>query len=199
MATVKHAPNIRNVEAGYKYYDPMHQSIFEVAFSIPDAISSSFSSDVAILTEQVTKVSGLDVLQKTVSAGQQKFLGVDVSYLNPVLDQTFAEITIEFNLNLRNSTDAYVLRLFKEWAKLGYDMSSGARRLMKDYIADFLTVKEANRDGTVWRVAKFQKVMLTEVTGIDGLDYTQNEARVLTCKFRSDLWDEAIEGGVPQQ
>lgn len=198
MAKISHLPNIRNVEAGNKHYDPMHGSIFEVAFSVPKAIESTVQKDVAILTQQVTTVSGLDALQKTTAAGQQKFLGVDVSYLNPTLDNTYADITVELNLNLRNVTDAYVFRVFKEWQKINYDLKTGVRYLMEDYIAPFLAIKEANRDGTVWREVNFQKVMMTSVTGLDGLDYTNNEARKLSVVFRSDIWDENIANGVPK-
>jgi hypothetical protein len=38
--------------------------------------------------------------------------------------------------------------------------------------------------------------MLTGVTGLDALDYTNNEARKLTCTFRTDLWDETINKGI---
>lgn len=190
MATVSHAPHIRNTQAGNNYYDPMHSSIFEVCFSLPEAISSQFANDIVVLSEQVTNVSGLDALQKTVQAGNQKFLGADMSYLNPVHDNTYADLTIEFNLNLRNVTDAYVLNIFKAWSKLGYDLQTGSRRLMKDYIAPYLLIKEANRDGTIWRESNFARIMLTGVTGLDTLDYSNNEARKLTCTFRTDMWDE---------
>ena len=200
MATLAHQPHVRNAEASNKYYDPMHGSIFEVAFSIPAAIQGEVNGkDIAILSEQVTTVSGLDALQKTAAAGEQKFFGASSSFLNPTLDNTYAEITVEFNLNIRNATDAYVLRIFKAWAKLGYDLTNGQRRLMKDYIAPFMTIKEANRDGTVWRTVKFEKIMVTGVTGLDGLDYTNNEARKLSVVFRSDLWDEQIEKGIAAQ
>lgn len=200
MATLAHTPHVRNAEASNKYYDPMHSSIFEVTFSVPNAIQKDINAkDIAILAEQVVSVSGLDALQKTAAAGEQKFFGASSSFLNPTLDNTYAEITVEFNLNIRNATDAYVLRIFKEWAKLGYDLSNGQRRLMKDYVAPFLTIKEANRDGTVWRTAKFEKVMVTSVTGLETLNYTDNEARKLSVVFRSDLWDEQIERGISQQ
>lgn len=198
MASITHKPQLRNAAAGRHYYDPMHASIFEVTFSVPAAISAEFGNDeyLQLLGEQVTTVSGLDALQKTAAAGEQKFFGASSSYLNPTLDNTYAEITVEFNLNIRNTTDAYVLRVFKEWAKLGYDLGTGERRLMKDYVANNLIIKEANRDGTVWRNVEFQKVMLTSVTGLDALDYTNNEARKLTVVFRSDIWNEQIEKGI---
>jgi hypothetical protein len=195
---INHLPNIRSVTAANSSVlaDPMHASIFEVIFAIPAGLSGFTPEEIGILTEQVTSVSGLDALQKTPAAGQQKFLGADFSYLNPTLDNTYAEITIELNLNLRNATDAYVFRVFKAWQKLNYDLATGTRVLMKDYTADFLTIKEANRDGTVWRKVDFRKVMMTSCTGLDALDYTNNEARKLTVVFRTDLWDETIEGGI---
>ena len=191
-SNLTHLPHIRNVESGINKYDPMHSAMYEVYFTLPDANQSQFKSDEAVLTEQVTEVSGLDALQKTVGAGSQKFLGVDVSFLNPVLDNTYAELTINLNLNIRNATDAFVLKVFKAWEKLGYDLSDGTRTLKADYCADNLRIAEANRDGTIWRSYIFHDVLLTGVTGLDSLNYTSNDARVLTVTFRADYWDEDL-------
>lgn len=193
-SSISHLPHIKNTQAGNNYWDPMHSAIFEVYFTLPVAIQDKFKDDEAILTEQVVSVSGLDALQKTVQAGSQKFFGVDVSFLNPTLDSTFAEITVTFNLNLRNATDAYVLKVIKAWEKLGYDLADGTRTLMADYVADNLRISEANRDGTVWRSYIFHKVMITNVTGIDELNYTNNDARQLQVQFRADWWDEDLAG-----
>lgn len=191
--TLTHLPHIQNVKSAREYYDPMYKAIFEVTFQFPKALEGIWNGeDAAILSEQVTKISGLDALQKTVGAGQQKFLGVDSSYLNPVIEQTYAEITIELNLNIRNVTDAFVLKMMKSWARLGYDLADGTRTLMADYVGQNLIINEANRDGTVWRCVTFHKVMLMEVTGLDDLDYSSSDIRTLSCKFRSDWWDEEL-------
>ena len=187
-----HKPHIVNTQAGINKQDPMHSSIFEVYFTLPEAIQSEFKNDEAILTEQVTEVGGLDALQKTTAAGSQKFMGVDVSFLNPVLDNTYAELTITLNLNLRNVTDAWVLKVFKAWSKLGYDLSDGTRTIMADYCSDNLRIAEANRDGSIWRNVIFHKVMLVNVTGLDTLNYTTNDARTLQLTFRSDYWEEDL-------
>ena len=191
-SNLTHLPHIRNVQSGINKYDPMHSAMYEVYFTLPEAIQSQFKDDEAVLTEQVTEVTGLDALQKTVGAGQQKFMGVDVSFLNPTLDNTYAELTINLNLNIRNATDAFVLKVFKAWEKLGYDLSDGTRTLMADYCTDNLRIAEANRDGTLWRSYIFHKVMLTGVTGLDSLNYTSNDARILTVTFRADYWDEDL-------
>lgn len=191
-SNLTHLPHIKNVKSGNNKYDPMHSAMYEVYFTLPEAIQSQFKDDEAILTEQVTEVTGLDALQKTVGAGSQKFMGVDVSFLNPVLDNTYAELTINLNLNIRNATDAFVLKVFKAWEKLGYDLSDGTRTLMADYCTDNLRIAEANRDGTIWRSYIFHKVMLTGVTGLDSLNYISNDARILTVTFRADYWDEDL-------
>lgn len=193
MAQLSHVPHVRSVEAGRNYYDPVNTAIFEVGFTFPGLISSAVSDKITLLTEQVTNVAGLDNLLKTPAAGQQKFFGADVSYLNPTLDNTYAEITIDFNLNLRSVTDNYVLDAFMQWRNLNYNLGNGARYLKKDYVAPYIEIKMANRDGTVWRVVKLWDVMLINITGLDGLDITTNESPKLQCTFRSDYWDDSSE------
>lgn len=193
MAQLNHVPHVRSVNAGRNYYDPVNAAVFEVRFSFPGLISAAVKENVDLLTEQVTNVGGLDNLLKTPAAGQQKFFGADVSYLNPTLDNTYAEITIEFNLNLRSVTDNYVLDAFMQWRNLNYNLGNGARYLKKDYVAPFIEIKMANRDGTVWRVVKLWDVLLTNITGLDGLDITNNESPKLQCTFRSDYWDDSAQ------
>lgn len=191
-SSITHLPHIKNTQAGNNYYDPMHSAVYEVYFTLPDALREKFKEDEAILTEQVVSVDGLDALQKTVESGIQRFMGVDVSYLNPTLESTRAELSIVFNLNIRNGNDAYVLKLFKAWAKMGYDLTDGTRTLMKDYVADNLRIAEANRDGTVWRSVIFHKVMITQLEGLNELNYDNREARTLTVHFVADWWDEDL-------
>ena len=64
-------PHIRNTKVGVDKQDPMHSSIFEVSFTLPTAIAGNFTEDSETLSQQVTNVAGLDVLQKTVEAGSQ--------------------------------------------------------------------------------------------------------------------------------
>ena len=196
MATqLSHLPHIKNVKAGMGRWDPMHQSIFEIAFTVPGALADAgfTGEELEILTQQVVSVSGLDALQKVAGASSQKFLGVDVSFLNPTLESTTAELTVVFNLNLRDVTDAYVLRLFKEWGRLSYDIGNGHRSLKKDYICETMHISEANRDGTVWREVIFKDVFITGLSGLETLDYSSSEARQLTVTFRADYWEEKTE------
>ena len=195
-AITDNLPHIRSVKSGINKWDPVHRSIFEVTFTLPPLIQGEYFMElVPILTQQVTNVSGLDALQKTTAAGTQKFFGVDVSYLNPVLESTYADLTIDFNLNLRNVTDNFVLKLFRAWENISYDLADGTRSIKSDYCAASMTIAEANRNGDVWRSYEFKDVMLTNVTGLETLDYTSSEAAKLQCTFRSDYWYDTFAGG----
>lgn len=185
-----HLPHIRNVQSGINKYDPVHGSVFEVYFSLPEQIAKDFKETEAILTEQVTNVGGLDALQKTTEAGTQKFLGVDASYLNPTMSSTTADVTMTFNLNLKNVTDNFVLKAFMAWRNLSYNMADGTRGIKTDYISDAIRISEANRNGQIWRAFIFHNIMITSITGLADLDYTQNEAKKLNVTFRSDYWDD---------
>lgn len=192
MTKLTHLPHVRNVKSGVNRYDPNHSAVFEVYFSLPPAIQGQFAEDEAILTEQVTEVTGLDALQKNTQVGKQRFMGVDVSHSAPVIDETRATITITFNLNLRNVTDNFVLKVLMAWKNLNYSLTDGTRTLKNDYIGDNLRVAEANRDGTIWRSYVFHDVIIGEVTGIDSLNYDDNEPRKITAQFVADYWDDDI-------
>ena len=190
---VSHLPHIMNTKAGIDRQDPMHSAIFEVYFQLPLALKSIFGSeDEHTITEQVTDVDGLDQLQKVVGAGSQKFFGVDVSFLNPAMEQTYCEFTVNFNLNIRNHTDAWLLKIFKAWGNLGYNLQDGTRTLMPDYVSESVRIAEANRNGEIWRSYVFHKVMVVNVTGLPSLNYTENEPRKLSVTFRADYWDEDL-------
>ena len=192
MANLTHLPHVRNIKSSVNRWDPNHSAVFEVYFTLPAAIQGQFAEDEAILTEQVTDVSGLDQLQKNTPVGKQRFMNVDVSHSSPVIDETRATITIVFNLNLRNVTDNFVLKVLMAWKNLNYNLADGTRTLKNTYVADNLRIAEANRDGTIWRSYVFHDVILGDITGIDTLNYDDNEARKITAVFISDFWDDDI-------
>lgn len=192
MTSLVHLPHIKNVASGINKYDPVHNSLFEVYFTLPAPLQQEFSADAQYLTEQVSSVSGLDALQKTPGVSNQNFMGASVSFSNPVMDNTYADISMVLKLNLRNVTDNFVLKIFKAWGNLNYDMSDGTRTIKLDYISDTMRIAEANRNGEVWRSILFHNIILAKLSGLDSLDYTSNEPQNLTVEFRSDYWDDDI-------
>ena len=192
MATLTHLPHLTNMQSGINKWDPSHSAVYELYFTLPDAIRSEFSEDEVILTEQVTEVSGLDQLTKTTPVNSQKFMGVDVSHHGPAMENTYADITVTLNLNLRNKLDNFVLKVFRAWENLNYNLADGTRTLLADYSSDAMRIAVANRAGDVVRSIVFNRVLLSSVTGIDTLNYTDNEPQKVQVTLRCDYWDDAL-------
>lgn len=186
-------PHITNSEAGRNLYDPVNNCIFEVYFTIPDALRADFGQDEAILSEHVLKVSGLDALDKGPDTSTQKYQGTTRTFVNPKIDDTSAEIKIDFSLNLRNGTDNYIYKLFRGWKNLNYDLETGTIVKKADYVADWMRVCVANRSGDIIREVVFKDVMLKgSLEGMGELDYSNNEPLQLSVTFVSDWWKETI-------
>lgn len=188
-------PHITNSTAGRELYDPYHNCLFEVYFTLPAAIKAQFpGQEEALLTEHVKKISGLDALDKGPETVTQKFQGTTRTFLKPKLDDTSApDIKVDLTLNLRNAVDNYVYKIFKAWKNLNYDLETGTIVIKKDYVAEWLRVCIANRAGDVIREVIFKDVMLKgNLEGLGELDYDNSEAVDLSVTFSSDWWRETI-------
>ena len=186
-------PHIKNSEAGVNRYDPVHKSIFEVYFTLPEALRTEFAKDEILLTQHVLTVSGLDALYRAPEVDVQKFMGTSRSFIKPTVGDTHADIEIEFSLNLRNGTDNYIAKLLRAWGALGYDITTGKRTIKKNYCADWLKISIANRDGDIYQEIVFKDVMMAGPVEIDGgLDYTADHAIQAKIKLRSDWWEEVV-------
>lgn len=184
-------PHITNSQAGVNRWDPVHSNLFEVYFTLPAELRDEFGQDEALLTEHVLSISGLAALHKTAGTGTQKFMGTTRTYIQPGVDDTSAEIEVKFSLNLRNGIDNFIYKLFKAWSRLGYDINTGSKVLKKDYCADWLEVKVANREGDVYEDVVFKDVMLADsIDGPNEYNYDTLDAMELTVKFKSDWWTD---------
>ena len=184
-------PHIKNSQAGVNKYDIVTQNIFEVYFTLPEALRGEFAKDEMLLTEHVLKISGLDALDKAPTTVTQKFMGTDRSYIQPKLDSTRAEIEVEFALNLRNRTDNYIYKLFKAWKNLGYNIETGERHLKSDYCADWLRIAVGNPAGDIYRDIVFKDVMIGDsIGGMSEYNYESADPVNITVKFISDWWKE---------
>ena len=182
-------PHHQNSQAGRNKFEPVHNNIFEIVFTIPEALRNEFGADEQLLSEQVVKITGLDNINKGPSIVTQKFMGTTRSYLAPKLDDTSIQFEVEFNLNLRgeNKVDDYTYKLLRAWNKLGYNMETGETTLKEDYLAEWFKITIANREGTIHREIILKDVMMYEgLSGLDDLDWTSNDPKTITAKFASD-------------
>ena len=186
-------PHITNSKAGVNRWDPVHSNLFEVRFTLPEVLKAEFGQDEALITEHVLSIGGLDAIHRTAGTGQQKFMGTTRTFIQPGVEDTSAELTVTFSLNLRgeNGTDNFIYRLFKAWSRLGYDINTGAKVLKRNYCADWLEVKIANRAGDVYEDVIFKDVMVKEsISGPAEYNYETLDALTLEVKFASDWWTD---------
>jgi hypothetical protein len=188
-------PHITNSMAGREKYDVLYKNIFEVLFTLPTALQGQFGSDTALISEHVLSIEGLDALDKAPEAGTiQKFMGTTRTYLNAVVDDTSADITVKLSLNLRNAVDNYIYKIFRAWNKLNYDIATGEKSLKKDYTADFLQISVGNRAGDIYRQVIFKDIILYSVNGgMGSLDYSEGSTPMeMEIKFKSDWWEDRV-------
>lgn len=184
-------PHITNSQAGMNRWDPVHKCMFEVYFTIPAAMQTEYGADVAVLTEQVQKIGGLDNIDISPETVEQKFMGTTRSYLKPKVSSTSLDISVELALNLRNGTDNFVYKLFRAWNQLGYNINNGQTTNKPGYTADWIKISIAARDNTVIREIVLKDVMLTKLEGnTNEYSYEDTEPAVLTLNFRTDRWSD---------
>jgi len=181
-------PHIENSEVGINKMEPLYKSLFEVTFTLPKPLEEKFGADLALLTSQVTKIGGLEVAKGVEAGTVQKFMGTTRSFLNSKMDDTSFEITVTFNLNLRNGTDNFVYKLLKAWKDLGYNLETGETALKVDYCADWLKCQVGNRAGDIYREIIMKDVFISG--GLEGLgdyDYENgSDIQSVDVKFKSD-------------
>lgn len=180
-------PVFHNSTSGVNKYELVGINSFQVTFTLPEKLQNEFGTDVAILTEQLQKISGLNTLDKGPDAVEQQFMGTTRTYLKNKLDKTSHELKITLALNLRNATDNFVYKLFKAWNHLGYNIEDGTTSLKKDYCADFLKVQIANNNRDIYREIVYKDVMLKGgLNGPDELDYSNTDAAQIEVTLVSD-------------
>ncbi len=185
-------PHIKNSKAGINRQEPVFDNLFEVYFSIPEALANAGygGEDITVLTEQVQNVGGLNTLTKSPEKKEQTFMGTTRTYLGSKLDTTSHTISLELALNMRNGTDNYIFKLFREWNALAYDIRTGTRSLKNDHVADFLRVVQFNRNGDIFRDITYHDIQLTKLEAGDSFDYGSGELQKLSIEFVSDWADD---------
>lgn len=184
-------PHIKNSKAGINREEPIYQNLFEVYFSIPEALQAmTGAEDVNVLTEQVQKISGMDTLTKLPDIKEQSYMGATRSYAGAKLDNTAHDLSLDLNLNMRKGTDNYIFKLFKNWSNLIYNKNTGERTIKDDHVADFLRVVLFNKAGDIYRDVTYHDIILKNVTGLDDYSYDGDDLKSITVEFRSDWADD---------
>lgn len=180
-------PHYTNSRASNQRFEPIQGNLFEVT------IFSPLGGDTQLLLEHVKTVGGLNGLNPSVEAVEQKFKFANRSYAG-MPDNTSVDITVTFTLNLNLSNENYIYNQLRDWYKLIYDPLTGEMGLKNDYVGSMVIV-QFNRRGDIFRNITLKDVFPTGQPGfVDELSYESPEPVELEMTFRADHWVEQNVG-----
>jgi len=180
-------PHYSQARASNRNFEPVQNNLFEVTVFTP------LGDNTGLILQHVKNVDGLDDINPSIEAITQKYKQSDRSYAG-VPSQTYADITVNFTLNLNDANENYIYNIFRNWYKLIYNPQTGEYGLKKDYIGSIIIVRY-DRAGNIYRKLTLKSVFPTgRPDGMGNLDYENAEATELTITFRCDIYNEENVG-----
>jgi hypothetical protein len=180
-------PHYTQSRASSQKYEPIQPNLFEVTLFTP------LGDDTGLLLEHVKTISGLDSLNPSVDAVTQKYKFADRSFAG-MPTQTYADITLNFTLNLNEANENYIYNQMRNWYKLTYDPLTGEMGLKRDYVGSMIVV-QYNRAGDIFRKITLKDVFPSgQLTFADELNYETSDAAELSVVYRCDHWVEENVG-----
>lgn len=183
-------PHWDNSQAARNYYEPIFQNQFEVIITPPAAITDN----VDLLVEQVLSVKGLPEFF-TEGTTTQAYKFAKRAFAKATPNDTLANITIEFEVNLNESNNMYVYNTLRGWSDLIYDPATGRQGLKKDYIGE-IYVAIFNKAGDIFRDFKFQPAFISKPFNAIDLDYNTDNIYKLSASFVADRTNETRVGQI---
>jgi hypothetical protein len=185
-------PHWTNSTAATNYYEPIYKNQFEVILTPPAVITGT---NVALLVEHVTEISGLPEINSNGTLVEQKYKFATRSYAGGIPDTTVADLTIKFTVNLNEENDAYIYNILRAWNDIVYNPLTGSQGLKRDYVGS-MSVHVSNKTGEIFREWSFPSIIPNDkLTALD-LNYTENGVYDVAMKYRSDWWTETRVGQI---
>ena len=192
--------HFRTSRVSREMYEPVYQNLFTVEIQLPSKLTGEngiSNEDKNLLLEGIRKVDGLDT-NKVPGVVTQGYKYSDRSFANAGTDNTFVDVTFDFEVNVRGSADGhpdmYTLKILRAWNDLVWDPLTGRQGLKVDYVAPQVTVTlhdKANQPFWQWML---YNVFPTKNLSIPSLDYAQRNSlyKVNGYTLRCDFWDETM-------
>ena len=182
-------PHFSNADPAIKNYEPLYLNQFEVIITPPATVKGT-----DILIQHVKKVAGLPELTP-VGVVEQFYKFAKRTYAAAKPEDTTAEITIDFEVNLNEANEMYIYNTFRQWANIIFNPMTGGQGLKRDYAGE-MTILIANKAQDVYREFRFKPVYLMDKLKEMELDYVSEDIYILTVKFKADAWKEKRVGGL---
>ena len=176
-------PHYENSTAARENYEPLFLNQFEILITPPPVVPGG-----EILTEHVKKIDGLPEITPT-GFVEQYYKFAKRTYADARPEDTTAELTIDFEVNLDDANAMYVYNTLRAWANLQYNPMTGGQGLKRDYAGE-LSVLIHNKAQDLYREFRFAPVYLIDGFNNMELEYLSNDIYILTAKFKADMWKE---------
>lgn len=186
-------PYWNNSRASTNYYEPVFQNQFEVILTPPATITGP---NVSLLVEHVTKLSGLPENNSTgQSLATQAYKFATRSYAAALPDKTYADLVLNFTVNLNETNDAYIYNILRAWNDIVYNPLTGKQGLKKDYVGS-MSVHMTDKSGAIFREWNFPGIIPASALTAVTLDYTTPEIYSVAMTYRADHWTETRIGEI---
>jgi hypothetical protein len=181
-------PHYKNSKAGMEQFEPVYLNLFQISLIPPPGITVW---DKELIIEGVKKVSGLAVEQHP-GTTQQIFKGHQRSYAGSFVSQTYADIDIEFEVNVNNDNSIYTYKALRRWSDLVRDPLTGAMTPKLSYASkqSLMTIHLYKKNGDIIRTWIFPSVFLSGPINNMDLNYGDGAIFSVTAKFRADYWED---------
>ena len=194
-------PHFKTSRVSMEMYEPVYLNLFSVEFQLPKGLTGTggiSDNDKNLLLEGVQNVKGLDTNKNPGVANLQHYKFADRSFAASGTDQTFIDVTMDFEINVRGSAagapDMYTLKILRRWNDLVWDPLTGRQGLKVNYVAPTVTVTmhdKANQPFWQWTL---YNVFPTKSLPTPELDYSKKTDlyKVTGYTLRCDYWDEVM-------
>ena len=185
--------------------EPVYLNLFTVVIQLPDAIKEDVGTDIDLLLEGIQTVGGLDTNKVPGANAVQHYKFAERRFADAGPDNTFINVTMDIEVNLRNSIDTtsgkrtgncdlYTLKMLRKWNDLMYDPLTGRMGLKAEYVAPQVVITmhdKANQPFWQWRL---YHVWPTVNLPAPNLNYmTKSELyKVSGYTLACDCWDEVM-------
>jgi hypothetical protein len=184
--------HFRNSRAAQELFEPVYLNLFTVQIELPSGVGS-IPENTNLLLENVQKIGGLISHKFPTTLISQYYKWAVRRFAGAKPENTFMDLTLDFEVNIDKTQSAYVLKTLRKWCDLVYDPLTGRTGIKADYTAPWMLITMYDRAARPFWQWKCYNVFPMTVLPAPELDY-QNDANYKIAGFglAVDMWDETI-------
>lgn len=191
-------PHFRTSRVSRELYEPIYLNLFTVEIDLPEKLVLDNESDKNLLLEGVQRVGGLDTNKNPGVAELQHYKMADRSFAASGTGQTYIDIQLDFEVNVRGSKDGapdmYTVKMLRRWNDLIWDPLTGRQGIKAEYIAPSMTITMHDKKHQPFWQWICYNVFPTTSLPVPELNYQSktNLYKVTGFTLRCDYWDESM-------